>query len=64
MKCIFGALGSLVLCAWAAAQDPQVRPSITGIAYVRIAVSDLSKTRAVSTQRISDSDRTLAAATP
>ncbi len=45
MKCIFGALGSLVLCAWAAAQDPQVRPSITGIAYVRIAVSDLENSR-------------------
>ncbi len=45
MKRIFGALGSLVLCAWAAAQDPPVRPSITGIAYVRIAVSDLENSR-------------------
>src|SRR5713101_585173 len=45
MKRIFGALGSLVLCACAAAQDPPVRPSITGIAYVRIAVSDLENSR-------------------
>src|SRR5258708_1442922 len=45
MKRIFGALASLVLCAWAAAQDPPVRPSITGIAYVRIAVSDVENSR-------------------
>src|SRR5438034_9468647 len=45
MKCIFGALVSLVLCAWAAAQDPPMRPSITGIAYVRMAVSDLENSR-------------------
>ncbi len=45
MKRIFGAFVSLVLCAWAAAQNPPVRPSITGIAYVRIAVSDLETSR-------------------
>ncbi len=45
MKYVFGALVSLVFCAWAAAQDQPVRPSITGIAYVRIAVSDLENSR-------------------
>jgi catechol 2,3-dioxygenase-like lactoylglutathione lyase family enzyme len=45
MKRIFGALASLALCAWAAAQAPPVRPSITGIAYVRVPVSDLENSR-------------------
>src|SRR6266849_979034 len=45
MKYVFGALVSLVFCAWAATQDQPVRPSITGIAYVRIAVSDLENSR-------------------
>jgi catechol 2,3-dioxygenase-like lactoylglutathione lyase family enzyme len=45
MKCIFAALGSLVFFAWAATQDSPMRPSITGIAYVRMAVSDLENSR-------------------
>jgi catechol 2,3-dioxygenase-like lactoylglutathione lyase family enzyme len=52
MKRIFGALVSLVLCAWAAAQNPPVRPSITGIAYVRIAVSDLENSRGFYEQKL------------
>jgi len=45
MKHIFGASVSLILCASTAGQGPPVRPSITGIAYVRIAVSDLENSR-------------------
>ena len=45
MKYVFGALVSLVFCEWAAPQDQPVRPYITGIAFVRIAVSDLESSR-------------------
>jgi catechol 2,3-dioxygenase-like lactoylglutathione lyase family enzyme len=45
MKRIFGALVSLILCGCAAAQDSPMRPSVTGIAYVRIAVSNLENSR-------------------
>ena len=45
MKRTFGALMSLLFCVWTAAQDQPVRPSITGIAYVRTSVSHLEDSR-------------------
>jgi catechol 2,3-dioxygenase-like lactoylglutathione lyase family enzyme len=45
MKPILLTLQSLILCAFADAQSPPVRPAITGIAYVRIAVSNLENSR-------------------